>query len=152
MQRLKYLVSIAGLLGLVLALLLAPWGGLLAAAQTALAPISVVAGAFAVGVNPTTNRIYVVSAASFTTRNTVSVIDGATNALVGTVPVDFGASGVAVNSTTNRVYVANSGPGATFDANGCLSSAVTVIDGSNNAVVTSVPTGGFCSAGVAVIP
>ena len=58
-----------------------------------------------VAVNPTTNRIYVANQWS----NNVSVIDGATNTVVATVPVGTCPEDVAVNPSTNRIYVANSG-------------------------------------------
>jgi YVTN family beta-propeller protein len=64
---------------------------------------------FAVAVNPATNKIYVVNNGP----NTVTVIDGATNATrtvqVGTAPV-----AIAVNTVTNEVYVANSGGSVTI--------------------------------------
>jgi YVTN family beta-propeller protein len=56
-----------------------------------------------VGVNPTTNRIYVANAAN----DTVSVIDGPTNTVAATVSIGgFGLFGVGVNPTTSRIYVA----------------------------------------------
>jgi YVTN family beta-propeller protein len=58
-----------------------------------------------VGVNSSTNRVYVANYGD----NTVSVIDGSTNAVVATVGVGTSPIGVGVNSSTNRVYVANNG-------------------------------------------
>jgi YVTN family beta-propeller protein len=75
-----------------------------------------------VGVNPNTNLIYVSNEA-----DTVSVIDGETNSVVGTVSVGDSPRGVAVNPVTNRIYVAN---------NGVLDHTVSVIDGETNGVVT----------------
>ena len=88
-----------------------------------LAPVLVAAGAVPVGttpfslaVNPVTNKIYVANAGS----NTVTVIDGATNAAI-TLPVEgllenFTQS-VSVNPVTNKIYVAS------------YYGSVTVIDG-----------------------
>jgi YVTN family beta-propeller protein len=55
-----------------------------------------------VDVNTTTNRIYITGS-----WNAVSVIDGDTNIVLGTVAVGIGPWGIARNSTTNRIYVAN---------------------------------------------
>lgn len=59
---------------------------------------------FAVAVNPATNRIYVVNNGP----NTVTVIDGATNA-TRTVQVGISPVAVAVNTVTDEIYVANAG-------------------------------------------
>ena len=90
-----------------------------------------------VGVNPTTNRVYV---ANFD-DDTVSVIDGATNAVIATIP--GGVSGphdVGVNPTTDRVYVAN------------LRGTVSTIDGATNAVIATVSVGGPSNYHVRVNP
>jgi YVTN family beta-propeller protein len=73
-----------------------------------------------VGVNPSTNRIYVGNFFS----NTVSVIDGNTNTVIGTVNVGS-PQGIGVNPTTNRVYVANLGSGT-----------VSVINATNQVIAT----------------
>jgi RHS repeat-associated protein len=83
-------------------------------------------GSLWLAVNPSTNRIYVTNNSS----DNVSVIDGATNTVVATVPVGDAPVGVAVNPSTNRIYVAN------YDDD-----TVTVIDGATNAVVATVPVG-----------
>ena len=75
-------------------------------------------------VNPVANKIYVTNASD----NSVTVIDGATNATVR-VPVGLSPAFVGVNPVTNRVYVANRGD-----------NTVTVIDGSTNGT-TVVPVG-----------
>ena len=75
-----------------------------------------------VGVNPTTDRVYVANKFD----DTVSVIDGASNTVIATVPVGDLPQGVAVNPTSNRIYVANT-----------LDDTVSVIDGASNAVVES---------------
>ncbi|MBC2722520.1 MAG: YncE family protein, partial [Desulfosporosinus sp.] len=72
-----------------------------------------------VGVNPTTNRIYVTNWAS----HSVSVIDGFTHIVIGTIRVSSYPEGVNVNSTTNLVYITNH-----------ASNNVSVIDGSNNTI------------------
>jgi YVTN family beta-propeller protein len=78
--------------------------------------------ALAVDVDPTTNRIYVIS------NNILSVIDGATHTVIATVPVGQGSQDVAVNPTTGRIYVSN------FDSN-----SISVIEALSNMVVTSIP-------------
>jgi YVTN family beta-propeller protein len=77
------------------------------------------------------NRIYV---ANFN-ENTVSVIDGATNAVIDTIPVGINPAGVAVNPLTNRIYVGN-----------LNSDNVSVIDGSTNTVIATIPAGDGASA------
>jgi YVTN family beta-propeller protein len=89
-----------------------------------------------VGVNPTTNRIYVANYAS----KSVSVRDGATDTVIKTVPVGTNPCAVSVNSTTNKVYVANYG-----------SNSVSVIDGASNLVVAT-PTVGASPIAVGVNP
>src|SRR2546425_359551 len=79
-----------------------------------------------VAVNPLTNRIYVANSDD----NTVSVIDGATNAVVDRVHVGTNPSGVAVNPATNRISVTLYG-----FAGG---NTVQVIDGATDAIVDSV--------------
>ena len=88
----------------------------------------------ALATNPATNRIYVANGGS----DNVSVIDGAIDALVATVPVGDSPGGVAVIASTNRIYVSNN-------------NNVSVIDGDSNAVVATVPVGSFPS-GVAANP
>jgi YVTN family beta-propeller protein len=58
-------------------------------------------------------------------NSTVSVIDGATNTVIG-LPIAVGANprGIAVNPATNRVYTANS-----------AAQTVSVIDGTTNTVI-----------------
>jgi YVTN family beta-propeller protein len=91
------------------------------------APFSIVVGDApqATAVNPVTNKIYVANQLG----NSVTVIDGATNA---TIPVTVGTNpcAVAVNPVTNNVYVANLGSGN-----------VTVIDGATNTVTATVIVG-----------
>jgi YVTN family beta-propeller protein len=71
-----------------------------------------------IAVDPNTNRIYV----SNSNNNTVSVIDGATNRVIGDpIPVGEGPRGIAVDPNTHLVYVTNPG-----------SNTVSVIDGATN--------------------
>ncbi|MGD0115689.1 MAG: YncE family protein [Dehalococcoidia bacterium] len=78
----------------------------------------------AVAVDPTNNRIYV---ANYDTDN-VSVIDGATNTVVATVPVGHGPSELAVNPATNRIYVVSTKS----------DNRIFVIDGATNTVATTI--------------
>lgn len=81
---------------------------------------------FGIGVNPSTNRIYVGRSAG----TTVAVIDGATNAVVASIPVGSNPTSIGVNPNTDRVYVATR-------------SVIVVIDGATNAILGSVgPFGG----------
>src|SRR5919112_1991383 len=76
-----------------------------------------------IAVDPNTNRIYV----SNSNNNTVSVIDGATNRVIGDpIPVGEGPFGIAVDPNTNRIYVSNY-----FSDN----NTVSVIDGATNRVI-----------------
>jgi YVTN family beta-propeller protein len=97
-----------------------------APAQSILATVATGSGARAVAVNTATNRAYVANELS----NSVSVIDGATNAVVATVLVGPRPQYIAVNPITNKVYVSNGGD-----------STQTVIDGATLATV-NLPSGG----------
>jgi DNA-binding beta-propeller fold protein YncE len=100
------------------------------------ATLTVGSGPFAIGINSTTDSIYVNDTGTKSNGDTVSVIDGATcNAAVqsgcgqtpGTVLVGSVPLGIAVNTTTNSVYVANTGPeGAAVSA---LDDNLSLIDG-----------------------
>ena len=92
------------------------------------ATIPVGSGPVGVAVNTTTGKIYVANSGS----NNVSVIDGASNAVVATVtdPHAIAPVALAVNATTNTIYVANS-----------QSNNVTVIDGATNSVTATIPVG-----------
>src|SRR2546427_5437303 len=54
-----------------------------------------------VGINPTTNEIYVANSGS----SSISVIDGATNNIISTIPIESQARDVSVNPVTNMIYV-----------------------------------------------
>lgn len=80
------------------------------------------------------NRIYV---ANFNS-NDVSVIDGATNTVITTIPVGVNPAGVGINPLTNRIFIGN-----------LNSDDVSVIDGITNTVIATVPAGdGASSVGV----
>ena len=70
-----------------------------------------------IALNNQTNKIYVANAGS----NTVSVIDGKTDSVIGNATkVGMHPTDIAVNPNTNKIYVANAG-----------SNTVSVIDGSS---------------------
>lgn len=95
--------------------------------EPALGNISVGQDPVAIAVNPVTNKIYVANNAD----NTVTTIDGATNATT-TIPVCTAPAGIGVNSVTDRIYVACSG-----------TNNVIVIDGAtgNTAAITTASIG-----------
>lgn len=109
-----------------------------ASAQTVVATIPVGLNPWSVAVNPATNRVYTANISA----NNVSVVDGATNAVVATIPT-LGIAGstkaIAVNPTTNRIYVAHCYAG------------LSIIDGVTQAVVANVPIAG-CPSSIAVNP
>jgi len=89
-------------------------------------------------VSPDGARAYVTNSNS----NTVSVIDTATNTVVGApIAVGFGPIGIAINPAGTRVYVAN--------VNGAN---VSVIDTATNAVVGTAVRVGQCPYGIVVNP
>jgi YVTN family beta-propeller protein len=89
-----------------------------------------------VGVNPTTNRIYVAE----TVKGVVSVIDGATNSLLTTIAGISRAQHVAVDPITNRIYLADFG-----------NSVVVVIDGTTNTIIAGTNAGNN-PLGIAINP
>jgi YVTN family beta-propeller protein len=97
-----------------------------------------------VAVNPVSNLIYVTNGGC-SCGNTVSVISGATNAVVAVIPVGNGPFAVAVNPVTNRIYVAN-----------CDDGTISVIDGATNTVIGApIPDGNPAPSspqGIAVNP
>jgi YVTN family beta-propeller protein len=105
----------------------------LAAAQRLVASIDIGGEAGWLAVNPTTNMIYVPNM----TLDTVTVIDGTTNAIVANIPVGGAPAAAAVNTATNMIYVT------------VPETSIQVIDGSSNTVVATVPT---FSAFIAVNP
>jgi YVTN family beta-propeller protein len=89
----------------------------------------------ALAANPVTDKIYVANQGS----NSVTVIDGATNATTS-IPVGPAPSALALNTVTNKIYIANSGSGT-----------VTVIDGATQGT-TTVNTGGTGNQVIVVNP
>jgi YVTN family beta-propeller protein len=82
-----------------------------------------------IAVDPATDTIYVINVcgtdSTCTSAGSVSVINGATDAVVATVPVGTDPDVVAVNAATNKIYVTNE------DSNN-----VTIIDGISNSSST----------------
>jgi YVTN family beta-propeller protein len=95
-------------------------------AQTVTNTITVGDGPFGLGVNTSTNKIYVANNAA----NTVSVIDGSSNTVTATINVGSGPQGVGVNTSTNKIYVANA-----------AANTVSVISGSSDSVSSTVNVG-----------
>ena len=89
-------------------------------------------------VNSVTDTIYLINSS---TANSVTVINGSTDATTATVSVGANPAGIAVNSVTNKIYVSNEN---------AVPGTVTVIDGATNAT-TSVSVGAN-PVGVAVNP
>jgi len=87
-----------------------------------------------IAVDPVTDTIYAVNYGS----SNVSVINGSSGEVVGTVTIGGGTSGpvgIAVDPVTDRIYVGV--------VNGGLGGNVVVIDGATNSVVDTIPTPGF---------
>ncbi|MEI5873597.1 YncE family protein [Bacillus paranthracis] len=76
-------------------------------------------------VNPVTNRIYASNFKIGVEQGSVIVIDGSSNAVIETIPVQL-SSGIAVNSITNRIYAIR------------LDGPILVIDGFTNTVISSI--------------
>jgi YVTN family beta-propeller protein len=88
-----------------------------------------------VAVNPVTGRVYVANFGSGSTAlDTVSVISGST--VVGTIPVGDAPDQIAVNPVTNRIFVTNHGHGNNYGEEG---SSISVIDGSTDTVIKTIP-------------
>src|SRR3989454_176410 len=104
-----------------------------------------------VGVNPSTNKIYVANHGGFGGQGgAVYVIDGATNSVTGTIPVGGGIQGIGVNPNTNKIYVTSNGFSSPSYRFSC-SSTVSVIDGATNSITSTIPVG-TCPGAVAVNP
>jgi YVTN family beta-propeller protein len=90
--------------------------------------------------NPNTNRIYVPT----DWDNTMSVINGASNAVITTVPINVSRKYIAVNPTTNRIYL---------DSYNGYCETIAVLDGATNASVADIPLCGDTNhMGLAVNP
>lgn len=89
----------------------------------------------AIVANPVTNMIYAVSNSGIANVNdTVSVINGKTDALVANISVPGGAYYPAVDILTNKIYVAGCN-----DFVNPAPCTVTVIDGKTDLVVATIP-------------
>jgi len=75
----------------------------------------------AIGVNPQMNRIY----ATYSGDNSLTVINGSTNAIVTTIPLGEETEDVVVNPDTNRIYA-------------IYGNKIAVINGANNTIVDTV--------------
>jgi YVTN family beta-propeller protein len=84
-----------------------------------------------IAINETTNRVYVTNDKGGGQLNPsfVTVIDGATNTIVGSIPVGSSPHGIAVNPVDNQIYISAAGndPG------------LTIVDGTTDTVVTTIP-------------
>jgi YVTN family beta-propeller protein len=100
------------------------------------ATIPVGSGPDGIAVDPVTHTIYVTNQSG----NSVSVINGGTDAVTATVGVGSSPAGIAVDPATNTVYVANEG-----------SDSVSVINGGTDTVTATIGVGSNATA-VAVNP
>jgi DNA-binding beta-propeller fold protein YncE len=105
-----------------------------------------------VAVNPVTNTIYEANAQCGAippcpTPGTVTVINGANNAVIGTVNVGVNPGPLAVNTVTNKIYVTNF---CGYDTTCQSLGTVTVIDGTT--LQTSSVTTGYAPYNIAVNP
>jgi YVTN family beta-propeller protein len=109
------------------------------------------ATAFALAVNPRTNKTYVTPGFEplGCESHIVSVIDNATNTVLSPITTGLSPFGVAVNPKTNKIYVANVGGGLCTDES---SNTISVIDGSTDAVEKNIEVDGIGPAWVAVNP
>src|SRR3989441_6020979 len=100
------------------------------------------ATAFALAVNPNTNKTYVTPGWETLgcESHIVSVIDNATNTVLAPITVGLSPFGVAVNPKTNRIYVANIGGALCTEE---PSNAVSVIGGSADAVQKTITLNGI---------
>lgn len=97
-----------------------------AAEAAGLTSIGVGSNPDGVAVDATTDTVYVANNGS----NSVSVIDGATDAVTATIPVGDAPRGIGVDEQTDTVYVANSGD-----------QTVSVIDGATGQVTDTLTVG-----------
>ncbi len=95
----------------------------------------------AAAVNPVTEHVYVA-----TLRDSLAVVSGATNTVLGAVPLTAVPIGIAVSSSPNRVYV------TTRDSDHLTTAGVLVVlDGNRDTVLARV-TVGVAPLGVALNP
>jgi len=93
-------------------------------------------GPWGIAYDPSNGYIYVTDYGSYS----VSVIDGATNTVIATIPVGTEPEGVAYDPSNGYIYVANFG-----------SDTVSVIDGATNTVIATIPVG-YGPEGIAYDP
>src|SRR5207253_642944 len=86
----------------------------------------------AIAVNILSNKVYIANQGA----GSVTVIDGATNAVLRNIAVPGCPTGIDVNPFTNRIYVSSQ----------CTGDNLYVIDGSSDALASAViPLGGVAS-------
>lgn len=123
----------------------------MAGAQTIKTSIAFPFGAQGVAVNPITNTVYAVAPNNGTLpTDSLGVINGSTDTLSQTLSVPSGSLFVAVDYSANRVYVA--GCNENLNPSPCT---VTVINGKNNATLSTIPvttTPGFGITGIVANP
>lgn len=109
------------------------------------------ATAFALAVNPKTNRTYVTPGFEpfGCESHFVSVIDNATKTVLAPITTGLSPFGVAVNAKTNKVYVANVGGGLCTEE---TSNTISVIDGSSDLVMRTIAVDGIGPTWVAINP
>jgi YVTN family beta-propeller protein len=107
--------------------------------------VQVPQGASFIAANMVTGRVYAAGClyGQGSATCTVTVIDGATNAVIATIPIKgsngIGIQGITVNPVTNRVYVSDD-----------MIYQVAAIDGNTNTVLTYIPTDRTEMLGLAV--
>jgi YVTN family beta-propeller protein len=102
-----------------------------------------------IGINYLTNRIYVAIPNFDNISDSLAIIDGRTDTVIGSVSIPPVGQSVAVDVVRDLIYVG----GSYFDVNGVEQSKVAVINGRTNKVVAVVPittTSGTGIEGVAV--
>src|SRR5438445_3021629 len=95
------------------------------------------ATAFALAVNPNTNKTYVTPGLEplGCDSHIVSVIDNRTNTVLAPITVGLSPFGVAVNPKMNKIYVANAGGAICTDE---TANTVSAIEGSTDAVQKTI--------------
>ena len=115
------------------------------ATNTVLDTVTLTTGALVDAVNVATGRIYVAGCTYTKSPVTcgVSVLDGNTNAVIATIPINasngIGLEGIAVNPVTNRIYVSDA-----------TNFQVDVIDGVKNTIIANISFGQQQPLGLAV--
>jgi YVTN family beta-propeller protein len=114
--------------------------------------VSVGKGPVSIAVNTKTGRAYVTNVAD----GTVSVLDGATDAVLATVPVGDLPYSIAANSVTNKVYVTHTYSGETSILDGVTNTITNARTGSMDLVALSETTNtvfllGYEGGGIALL-